>query len=167
MQLAQTLDALQALSTIEHRAPPQIQSALPLVHELEALKERQVQWRNGLAAILGLALSHNYALIALAFVIAGLGNALFDPALSASILEIAPVGHQSRMLGLKSTLGSIGNIAGPALVVLFTPVLPAQGIFLIAAGTVFLTILVVVATGARPERSRAHLRSRTADSEAR
>ena len=94
------------------------------------------------AQFIGLAFSRDYVLIAAAFVVAGLGNALFDPALSAYILDIAPAEHQARILGIKSTAGSLGNILGPALVVLFTPFLQAQGIFLIATGIVLLITLI-------------------------
>ncbi len=79
-------------------------------------------------------------MIAITFVVAGLGNALYDPALSASILDHAPSAHQARLLGLKSTFGSIGNILGPALVVLFTPFLQAQGIFLAGMGIICVSI---------------------------
>jgi hypothetical protein len=48
----------------DRRSPPQIQSALSMIRELEKLKERQVQWRNLLAAILGLAVSLVYGSIA-------------------------------------------------------------------------------------------------------
>jgi MFS family permease len=60
------------------------------------------------AQFIGLAFFRNYILIAVAFVIAGLGNALFDPALSASFLDISPVEHRSRMLGIKGMVGSYG-----------------------------------------------------------
>ena len=99
------------------------------------------------AQFLGLALSHNYIVIAAAFVIAGLGNALFDPALSASILDIAPAEHQARLLGLKSTVGSLGSILGPALVVLLATALQARGIFLAATASVCAIILVVALAG--------------------
>jgi len=92
------------------------------------------------AQFIGLGFFRNYILIATTFVIAGFGNALFDPALSASILDIAPVEHQSRILGIKSTASSLGNILGPALVVLFTPFLEARGVFLVAIGIVSLII---------------------------
>ena len=98
------------------------------------------------AQFLGLALSHNYILIAAAFVVAGLGNALFDPALSASMLDVAPAEHQARMLGMKSTAGSIGNILGPALIVMVAPVTDAQSIFLMAAGVVLLVTLLMLAS---------------------
>ena len=96
------------------------------------------------AQFLGLAFSRNYLVIAIAFVIAGLGNALFDPALSAALLDSTPSRYQARMLGLKSTFGSAGNILGPALVVVFAAMLPPQGIFLASAGSVLLTALIVV-----------------------
>jgi DHA1 family tetracycline resistance protein-like MFS transporter len=112
------------------------------------------------AQFIGLALSRNYMVIALAFVIAGLGNALFDPALSASVLDIAPTEHQTRILGLKSTAGSLGNIAGPALIVLFTPLWNAQGIFLGAAGVVLLTTLVGFLVNMGPQSFKLALRRR-------
>jgi len=93
------------------------------------------------AQFIGLAFSRDYILIAIAFVIAGLGNALFDPALNAYILDIAPAKHHGQVLGIKSTAGSLGSILGPALVVLFVDFLSAQGIFVAATGAVFLVTL--------------------------
>ncbi len=109
------------------------------------------------AQFIGLALSRDYVFIAAAFVIAGLGNALFDPALSASILDIAPGEHQARLLGMKSTAGSIGNILGPAMIVLFTPLIQAQTVFLVASGMVLLATLLMatIPSGMRtPERGK-------------
>jgi MFS family permease len=97
------------------------------------------------AQFLGLALLRDYAWIAVSFVVAGLGNALYDPALTASILDIAPVEHRARSMGLKSSASSIRNILGPALVVLLAPVLPATGIFLAAAGFVAVTVTALEA----------------------
>ena len=97
------------------------------------------------AQFLGLALLRDYGWIAATFVLAGFGNALYDPALTASILDIAPAEHRARSMGFKSTASSIGNILGPALVVLLAPRLPATGIFLAAAGGVCVTVMVRVA----------------------
>jgi MFS family permease len=97
-----------------------------------------------------LAFFHNYILIAVTFVVAGLGNALFDPALNAFILDISPVEHQARILGFKSTAGSLGNILGPVLVILITPFLEARGIFLAATGIVCMTILFLVSIQIKP-----------------
>ncbi len=96
------------------------------------------------AQFIGLAVSRNYVVIAVAFVIAGLGNALFDPALTSAVLDIAPSQHQARILGVKSTVGSLGNIAGPALVVLCSSLVSARGIFLLASGLVLLAMLTAV-----------------------
>jgi MFS family permease len=93
------------------------------------------------AQFIGLAFFRNGILIAAAFVIAGMGNALYDPALSASILDISPVEHRSRILGIKSMVGSFGSILGPALVALLNSSVDARSIFLIAAGVVLLATL--------------------------
>ena len=114
------------------------------------------------AQFMGLAFSRNYVVIALSFVIAGLGNALFDPALSAQILDIAPAEHQAHILGLKSTAGSLGNILGPALVVLYTPWLPAQGIFLTAVGMVLVITLIALSLQTWPNKPQVDLSSGTA-----
>jgi MFS family permease len=111
------------------------------------------------AQFIGLAFSRDYVLIAGAFVIAGLGNALYDPALSAWILDIAPVEHQARILGIKGTAGSLGNILGPGLVVLFSPFLQPQGIFMIATGIVILITLIGMFIKMRPHSSGSVLNS--------
>ena len=76
-----------------------------------------------ISQFVGLAISQNFAWIAFSFILAGLGNAIFDPALCAYRLDIAPLDRQARTIGIKSTIGSLGNVLGPALVVVFTPYL--------------------------------------------
>jgi MFS family permease len=93
-----------------------------------------------MAQFIGLAVFQNYLLIMVCFLIAGLGNALFDPAIGASILDIAPAEHQARNLGLRSTAASLGNILGPGLLVITTGVLEPRGVFLAATGIVCLGI---------------------------
>jgi len=97
------------------------------------------------AQFIGLVFLRNYLPIAVTFVIAGLGNSLFDPAISASILDIAPAEHRARAIGFKSTAGSLGNILGPALIVLFASSWNARDIFLISISVVILTVLVGLA----------------------
>lgn len=96
------------------------------------------------AQFIGLAFSQSYAVIAIAFAIAGLGNAIYDPALNASLLDMAPAEHQSRIMGLKSTAGSLGTILGPGLIVLFSQALSAKSVFVAATGAVWLMILAVL-----------------------
>jgi MFS family permease len=107
------------------------------------------------AQFIGLAFLRNYVWIAATFVVAGLGNALFDPALTASILDIAPEEHRAGVMGLKSTASSIGSILGPALMVVFAPMLRPQSIFLGAAIIVGMSVvLLVVIRGGRAETDR-------------
>ena len=94
-----------------------------------------------ISQFVGLALFQDFTWITLSFVLAGLGNAIYDPALSAYLLDIAPADHQARTMGIKSTIGSLGSVLGPALVVVFTPSLRPQHIFGAAAILVGLTIL--------------------------
>lgn len=101
------------------------------------------------AQFLGLAFFRNHLQIAAAFVIAGLGSALFNPALSASFLDISPVEHRARILGIQSMVGSCGNILGPALVALFSSAVSARNIFLVSVGVVLLAILILLADQAR------------------
>ena len=90
----------------------------------------------------GLVLSGSFIWIAVGFVLAGLGNALFDPALNALFLDLAPEAHRGEVMGLKSTAGSLGSTLGPALVVLLTPQLLPRQVFLLAV------LMVLVLAGA-------------------
>jgi MFS family permease len=80
----------------------------------------------------GLVLSGSFLWIAVGFVVAGLGNALFDPALNALFLDLAPEEHKSEVMGMKSTASSLGSTLGPGLVVLLTPQLLPRQVFLLA-----------------------------------
>lgn len=62
--LERIIAAVNVLSALEQRPPPQIQSALPLIRELDELEARQLEWRSLLAAILGLAVALVYGAIA-------------------------------------------------------------------------------------------------------
>ena len=96
------------------------------------------------AQFIGLVIFKQAAWITAGFLLAGLGNALYDPALSASILDITPSEHSAGMIGLKGTAGSLGNLAGPALVVLITPYVSPQAVFLMAAALVIVLAFVVL-----------------------
>jgi hypothetical protein len=56
--------AVNALASFSRRQSPQIQSALPLMRELEELRRRHLQWRAVLAGILGAAVALVYGAIA-------------------------------------------------------------------------------------------------------
>jgi MFS family permease len=103
---------------------------------------------------IGLVLFKNYILIAITFIIGGLGNSLYDPAINASILDIAPKENSSRIMGIKSMVGSAGTILGPAIVALLSTSVDASWIFLAAVGIVFLATLSGLAYPARERQAR-------------
>ena len=104
------------------------------------------------AQFIGLVIFRDVTWIVVSFILAGLGNALYDPALSAIILDITPAEHTAGMLGLKSTAGSLGSMLGPALVVLLTPFMSRQVGFLIATTLVFMLTLASGLILRPPER---------------
>jgi hypothetical protein len=58
------VSAIQNYFAMENKNPPQIQSALSMVKELESLQARQAQWRNAMAGMLGLAVALVFGAIA-------------------------------------------------------------------------------------------------------
>jgi len=96
------------------------------------------------AQFVGLVMFRDITWITASFILAGVGNALFDPALCALLLDITPSESTARIMGLKSTVGSVGNMLGPGLVVFVTPFFSPQAIFLVSALLVF---MLTFATG--------------------
>ena len=56
--------AIQSLFIMEDKHPPQLQSAVGMIRELEGLQARQAQWRSAMAGMLGLALALVFGAIA-------------------------------------------------------------------------------------------------------
>lgn len=102
----------------------------------------------------GLMLTDTYWVIIGAFVIAGLGEALVNPALSAAYLDITPVEHRSRAMGIKTAIGSLGSLLAPALVTVAIPYVSPQGMFFIAASLILLTALTVFVALRLPGRTK-------------
>jgi MFS family permease len=80
-------------------------------------------------------------------------NAIFDPALSALILDLTPAQFTARMMGLKGTVGSLGNMLGPSLVVLVLPFIGTRVVFLISAVLVLLLTLAAMFALRVPQRN--------------
>lgn len=106
------------------------------------------------AQFIGMAFFRNYILVAVTFIIGGFGNALYDPAINAAILDIAQKNHYSRTIGMKSMAASAGTILGPGLVALMSASVSARSIFLVSVGIVFLTTLLGLAYPARQRKLR-------------
>lgn len=84
---------------------------------------------------LSLTVFSHFGLIFLAAVLAGLGNALLMPALSAYYIDLAREEHRSRVLGMKEAAAALGGVAGPLAVALVNPWTTPQGVFTIAGLT--------------------------------
>lgn len=91
----------------------------------------------------GLVVTDVYGVIVVAFVIAGLGEALVSPALSAAYLDITPEEHRSRAMGIKTAIGSLGSLLAPALLTIVIRSVSPRGVFAIAAALIVLTALLV------------------------
>jgi MFS family permease len=105
------------------------------------------------AQYLGLMLTNVYWIIAFTFVIAGLGESLLNPALSASFLDITPEEHRSRAMGIKGAIGSLGSLSAPALVMFIIRSIPPQSVFLISAALILATALLVLVALRMPSRA--------------
>ncbi len=103
----------------------------------------------------GLMLTDTYLLVIGAFVIAGFGEALVNPALNAAYLDITPEEHRSRAMGIKTAVGSLGSLLAPVLVTIVVGSVSPQGAFLISAGLILLTALVVFVALRLPARAEA------------
>lgn len=65
VSMQRVVDSVNFIYSLDHRTPPQMQSALGLIRELENLQERQRQWRGLLAGLLGLTLALVFGAIAI------------------------------------------------------------------------------------------------------
>jgi multidrug resistance protein len=90
---------------------------------------------------LGLALASWFPAVLFVSVLAGVGEALVLPAVSAFVLDITADQHRSRVMGIKESAASLGGAAGPLLVVGASALTTPQGIFIISV------VLLVVTAG--------------------
>ena len=86
-------------------------------------------------------------------ILAGLGEALVNPALSASFLDITPEEHRARAMGIKKAIGALGNLSAPALVMLIIHYVPPQSVFLVSAALLLITAVITMAALRLPSRA--------------
>jgi MFS family permease len=103
----------------------------------------------------GLVLTDVYWVIIAAFIIAGFGEALVNPALSAAYLDITPEEHRSRAIGIKTAIGSVGSLLAPALLTVVIRHLAPRGVFFVAGALIMLTALLVLTALRLPARAEA------------
>jgi MFS family permease len=93
------------------------------------------------------------SLVALAC-LGGLGNALVMTALSTLYLDLTPLEHRSRVMGIKRAASSLGAVAGPLLVAAVADLLRPRGVFLSAGALVGATALLSLLALRDPGRLR-------------
>ena len=105
------------------------------------------------AQFVGLVIFQDMTWIMVSFILAGLGNALYDPALNALLLDITRPETTGRIMGMKGTVGSLGNMLGPGLVVLVTPFVGPRVVFLISAALILMLMIATAFALHAPRRN--------------
>ena len=93
---------------------------------------------------LGLIFIQSFGLLCIVALIAGLGDALFIPAVGAAYLDIAEPEHRSLVMGIKGSGAALAGVLGPMLVAIISAWASPHSIFAISAGATLLAILLAV-----------------------
>lgn len=80
----------------------------------------------------GLIMFTEFSILVLTAVVAGLGEALLMPALSAYYLDIASPEHRASVMGLKGSASAAGGVIGPLLIAALAGLLSADQVYGIA-----------------------------------
>ena len=90
----------------------------------------------------GLAVLTEYYPMMILAAVAGLGNALINPAANAFYLDITAEEHRSRIIGVKGSFLSLGGVLGPLAVAAVAGFMAPQHVFWIASGLVFAALIL-------------------------
>jgi DHA1 family multidrug resistance protein-like MFS transporter len=93
---------------------------------------------------LGLIFVKSFNLLCLVALIAGLGDALFIPAIGAAYLDIAEPARRSLIMGIKGSGAALAGVVGPLLVAIISAWATPQSIFAISAGATLGAILLTL-----------------------
>lgn len=101
---------------------------------------------------IGLATLTDYDLMILVAALAGLGNAIIAPAVSAFYLDITTSEHRSRIIGIKESSLALGGVMGPLAVAAVAPFTTPLGVFWIASILGLVSLLLALLLR-EPQRS--------------
>ena len=93
---------------------------------------------------LGLIFIKPFILLILVALIAGLGDALFIPAVGAAYLDIAEPQHRSQVIGIKGSGAALAGVMGPLLVAIVSVWAMPHTIFAISAGATLVAIVLTL-----------------------
>ena len=100
----------------------------------------------------GVAFVQSFSVMLVVSAIAGLGNALLAPALSAFFLDITTDAHRARVVGIKESALALGGVLGPLLVAFASNYLAPQTIFIIGGGLLLFGALLALILLREPSR---------------
>ena len=109
----------------------------------------------------GLIMFTEFPILVATAVIAGLGEALLMPALSAYYLDVAAPEHRSRVMGLKESAAASGGVIGPLLITGLAGLITPGQVYLIALIVTLISGFVAILYLRQP-RSAAKLLPETA-----
>ena len=93
---------------------------------------------------LGLIFIKSFGLLCLVALVAGLGDALFIPAIGAAYLDIAGPEHRSLVMGIKGSGAALAGVVGPLLVAIISAWADPHSIFAISAAATLVAIVLAV-----------------------
>jgi DHA1 family tetracycline resistance protein-like MFS transporter len=111
----------------------------------------------------GLLMFTQFPILVLTAVVAGCGEALLMPSLSAYYLDVASEQHRSRVMGLKGSAAAAGGVAGPLLITAVAAALSAQQVYLVALIVTLISGFVAVLFLRQPRPSPKPLPEPAAD----
>lgn len=86
--------------------------------------------------LFSLPFTHQFAVLFLVSLFAGIGGGMVHPLLSVCYLDSTTPQHRSAIIGIKEAIGALGEIAGSLTVVLVSPWLIPQRAFLLGGGII-------------------------------
>jgi MFS family permease len=101
----------------------------------------------------GLTVTEQFGLTLLVALVAGMGNGLTMPAMSAFYLDITSAQHRSRVMGIKESVVALGGVAGPLAVVVVSNLTTPQGVFIISATLLAGTLVLALLALREPQRA--------------
>jgi MFS family permease len=104
------------------------------------------------AQFAGLIFATSMGVAMLSFAVAGLGEGLASPALGAFLFDICEERHRARVMGIKSSAGSLGGVVGPLLAAAAAGSVAPQRAFAGSVAVVLFGALLALAVLQEPRR---------------
>jgi DHA1 family tetracycline resistance protein-like MFS transporter len=104
------------------------------------------------AQFAGLIFTTSMGVALLSFAVAGLGEGLASPALGAFFLDISEERHRARVMGIRSSAGSLGGVVGPLLAAAAAASVAPQSAFAASVAVVLFGVLLALVVLREPRQ---------------